>query len=84
MNEIVGRMGWNQPVVSKHLGVLKQVGLVLESKQGRFRVYRVNPEQLKLIHDWVHQFEGYWSQQLDQLGEYLDTIQSKEISDDNE
>lgn len=82
VNEIVERMGWSQSAVSKHLSVLKQVGLVLESRQGRFRVYRVNPKQLKLIYDWVYQFEHYWSQQLDQLGAYLDTIQSKEISDD--
>jgi len=42
VNQIVETMGWNQPMVSKHLGVLKQVGLVSERKVGRYRVYRVN------------------------------------------
>ena len=49
VNEIVERLGWNQPMVSKHLGVLKQVGLVSERRVGRQRLYRVNAEQLKPI-----------------------------------
>jgi DNA-binding transcriptional ArsR family regulator len=49
VNQIVETMGWNQPMVSKHLGVLKQVGLVLERKEGRYRAYKVNVVQEALI-----------------------------------
>ena len=82
VNQIVELMGWNQPMVSKHLGVLKQVGLVAERKEGRYRVYRVNAEQLKTIQEWVVQFEQFWTNSLDNLGDYLNEIQAKETKDE--
>ena len=78
VGQIVELMGWSQPMVSKHLGVLKQVGLVSERKEGRYRVYKVNASQLKPIQEWVVQFESFWSDTLDQLDDYLTKIQSKE------
>jgi DNA-binding transcriptional ArsR family regulator len=78
VNEIVERLGWNQPMVSKHLGVLKQVGLVSERRAGRQRLYRVNPERLKPIYDWVTPFEQYWSEKFDRLDEILKGMQEKE------
>ncbi len=69
VNQIAQFMGWNQPMTSKHLGVLKQVGLVSEKKEGRYRVYKVNAAQLKPIQDWVVQFEQFWSDNLDHLEE---------------
>lgn len=77
VNQTVELMGWNQPMVSKHLGVLKQVGLVSERKDGRYRVYKANIHQLKPIQEWLVQFEKYWSNSLDQLDDYLSKIQSK-------
>lgn len=76
VNALVEILGWNQPMVSKHLGVLKQVGLVQERKEGRQRVYRVNAEPLKPIQDWVSGFEKLWNDRLDRLDEYLKKIQS--------
>ena len=64
VNEIVDRLGWNQPMVTKHLGVLKQVGLVSERRVGRQRRYRVNAEKLKTIYDWARLFERFWAHQL--------------------
>jgi DNA-binding transcriptional ArsR family regulator len=78
VNEIVERLGWNQPMVSKHLGVLKQVGLVSERRVGRQRMYRVNAEQLKPIYDWVSPFERFWSDRFERLDEVLEEIQKKE------
>lgn len=75
--ELVAKTRWNQPMVSKHLGVLKQVGLVSERKDGRQRFYRVNAEELKPIQIWVKQFERYWNQQFDQLDQYLTELQKK-------
>ena len=78
VNEIVERLGWNQPMVSKHLGVLKEVGLVSERRVGRRRLYRVNAERLKPIYDWVAPFERYWSERYDRLDEVLQDLKSKE------
>ena len=77
VNEIVALLGWSQPMVSKHLGVLKQVGLVCERRLGRQRMYRVNAERLKPIYDWVTPFERFWSESFDRLDEVLQELQSK-------
>ncbi|MCA1839403.1 MAG: ArsR/SmtB family transcription factor [Actinomycetota bacterium] len=82
VNAIAKRMSWSQPMVSKHLSVLKEVGLVTASKQGRYRVYTVNPARLKPIGDWVGQFEHHWNERLDRLEGYLHDIRPKEADDD--
>jgi DNA-binding transcriptional ArsR family regulator len=78
VNQIVKKLGWTQPMVSKHLGVLKQVGLVSERRVGRQRMYRANAERLKPIFDWVTPFERFWSERFDRLDEVLQVIQKKE------
>ena len=78
VNEIVQKLGWTQPMVSKHLGVLKQVGLVKERRVGRQRMYRVNPERLKPIYDWVSPFERFWADKFDRLDEVLQEMKNKE------
>jgi DNA-binding transcriptional ArsR family regulator len=82
VNEIVERLGWNQPMVSKHLGVLKQVGLVTERRVGRQRMYKVNAERLKPIFDWVTPFEKIWNDRFDRLDNLLQDIQKKEKKDE--
>ena len=82
VNEIVERLGWNQPMVSKHLGVLKQVGLVSERRMGRQRMYRVNAERLKPIFDWVTPFERIWNDRFDRLDNLLQDMQKKEKKND--
>jgi DNA-binding transcriptional ArsR family regulator len=78
VNEIVKKLGWTQPMASKHLGVLKQVGLVSERRVGRQRMYRVNAERLKPIYDWVSPFQHYWSESFERLDEVLQELQKKE------
>ena len=69
VSDVVGRLGWPQPMVSKHLGVLKEVGLVNVRKDGQRRLYRVNGEALKAVHDWTKTFERLWGHQLDRVKE---------------
>ena len=64
---IVLALGVRQPDVSKHLGVLRQLGVVTVSKQGQHRVYDLNPEQLRPISEWVKSFEHHWENQLDRI-----------------
>ena len=66
---LVVTLGMPQPAVSKHLSVLRQVGLVSVSKQGQQRLYRLEAKELKLVHDWAKRFEQHWGHQLDRIKE---------------
>ena len=71
VNDLVALLGLAQPQVSKHLRVLRQVGLVDVRDEGRQRMYRLNGSPLKPIHDWVTKYERLWSERLDRLDEVL-------------
>src|SRR4051812_21147195 len=79
VGDLVGRLGWPQPMVLKHLGVLKEVGLVSVRRDGRQRLYQVNGEKLKTIHDWAKMFERFWAHQLLRIKEQAER-KSKEQS----
>jgi DNA-binding transcriptional ArsR family regulator len=64
---LVVMLGLPQPAVSKHLGVLRTVGVVAVTKQGKVRVYNLEAEKLKPVHDWVKGFEELWAHQLDRI-----------------
>src|SRR5262245_12706071 len=64
---VVAAVALPQPAVSKHLGVLRKVGLVSVDKEGRQRLYRLNAEQLKSVYDWAKAFEQLWSHQLHRI-----------------
>ena len=67
VTDLVRSLGWPQPQVSKHLGVLRQVGLVSVRREGRQRMYRLNGQKLKPIHDWVKTYEQFWKQHLQNI-----------------
>ena len=81
VSELVQKTGWNQPMVSKHLGVLREVGLVNEKRAGRNRIYSLNLEALRPMHNWLKQFSEYWNRNLDQLDDYLIRLQAGEKHD---
>ena len=64
---IVLLLGLRQPAVSKHLGVLREVGVVSATQQGKSRLYHLNPEQLRPLQDWVKTLEKHWDRQLDRI-----------------
>lgn len=64
VGEIVDRLELNQPSVSKHLQVLRDVGLVRMRRDGRRTMYRTRAEGLRTVHDWSAMFEQYWRGQL--------------------
>src|SRR5580693_1207581 len=67
VNDLVARLRLAQPLVSKHLRVLREVGLVDVRDEGRQRLYRVNGHGLKPIYDWVKTYEQTWSERFDRL-----------------
>ncbi|MDX6689708.1 MAG: hypothetical protein QOG15_1165 [Solirubrobacteraceae bacterium] len=81
VNDLVALLGIAQPQVSKHLRVLREVGAVDVRDEGRRRLYRLNGQALKPIHDWVRAYEHSWSERFDQLDDVLAVLKSKESGD---
>src|ERR1700722_1131091 len=69
VNEMVLKLGLPQPAVSKHLGVLRKVGVVAVHKAGQRRLYRMNPQELKPVHDWIQNLERFWTDHLTSIKE---------------
>ena len=81
VNDLVSRLGLAQPQVSKHLRVLREVGLVEVREEGRQRMYRLNGRSLKPIHDWVKSYERSWSERFEALDELVKELKGKEEGD---
>jgi DNA-binding transcriptional ArsR family regulator len=82
VNDLVEALGLAQPQVSKHLRVLREVGAVDVRGQGRQRLYRLNGQALKPIHDWVREYERTWSERFDRLDDVLEDLKKEEEGDD--
>ncbi len=64
VGQIVTALGYDQPSVSKHLRVLRDVGLVRSRRQGRQMLYRTNADAIRPLHEWASTFERLWQHQL--------------------
>ena len=69
VNDVVLELDLDQPSVSKHLRVLREVDLVDVRREGRKRIYSANPVALQPVGAWVKKFERYWERQLDRIKE---------------
>jgi len=78
VGDLVSALGLAQPQVSKHLRVLREVGLVDVREQGRQRLYRVNALALKPIHDWVTGYEALWSERFELLDDVLEDLEKEQ------
>jgi len=78
VGELVDALGIAQPQVSKHLRVLREVGAVAVRVEGRQRLYRLNGEALKPIHDWVKTYEQLWTERFELLDDVLDDLKKEE------
>jgi DNA-binding transcriptional ArsR family regulator len=84
VNDLVTLLDLPQPQVSKHLRVLREVGVVDVREHGRQRLYRLNGHALKPIHDWVSNYERLWSERFEQLDLVLEDLKEKEQGDDGD
>jgi DNA-binding transcriptional ArsR family regulator len=80
VNDLAGRLRVSQPRVSKHLRVLREVGLVTVRGAGQQRLYTLDARGLEPIHKWVGGFEEFWHQSFDRLDAYVKRLQRKEGS----
>lgn len=71
VNAIAGHFAMSRPAVSQHLRVLLEAGLVTEQRHGRERRYRLAPEQLAPVRDWLAHYERFWDDRLQRLQEHL-------------
>jgi DNA-binding transcriptional ArsR family regulator len=76
VKDLVRLLGLAQPQVSKHLRVLREVGVVDVRDEGRERLYRLNGHGLKPIHDWVKHYEHSWSERFDRLDVVLEDLKT--------
>jgi DNA-binding transcriptional ArsR family regulator len=81
VNDVVALLGLAQPQVSKHLKVLREVGLVDVRDEGRQRMHRLNGQSLKPIHDWVKAYERSWNERFEALDDVLDELKGKDETD---
>ncbi len=72
---LVEQLGWPQPQVSKHLGVLRRVGLVSVARRGKRRMYRINGEELRTVYDWVKAYERFWDHQLQRIKDRAEQLE---------
>jgi DNA-binding transcriptional ArsR family regulator len=78
-------LGLPQPSVSKHLSVLRKVGIVSVTKRGQIRLYRLEPAELKPIADWVKRYEQFWTHQLNRIKERAERkVQTNQQTKDKE
>lgn len=84
VGDVVVRLRMAQPAVSKHLGVLRKVGVVTVSKRGQMRLYRLNAKELKPVHDWVKVYERFWTHQLDRIKMRAEQKMAERIARENQ
>lgn len=73
VNEIASRFEVSRPAISKHLRVLHQAHLVLEAREGRNRIYRLNPEPLRELDRWLEHYRRFWSLNLMSLKKHVES-----------
>jgi DNA-binding transcriptional ArsR family regulator len=71
----------SRPAISKHLRLLRRAHLVQEKRQGRHRLYQLNPEPLKAVDSWLEQYRAFWQTSLTNLKTFVETEYAKEIAD---
>jgi DNA-binding transcriptional ArsR family regulator len=81
VNELARALRMTQPRTSKHLRVLREVGLVRVRESGQQRLYGLDARGLRPVHEWVVGFEQYWNESFERLNEYVKQLQEKEQAD---
>ena len=83
VGEIVAALGMEQPSVSKHLRVLRDVGLVRMRSQSRQKLYQTNADAIRPLHEWAGTFERYWQHQLNRVKERAEEMVRPNAPDQN-
>jgi DNA-binding transcriptional ArsR family regulator len=71
--QIAGAFTVSRPAISKHLRLLRRAHLVREHREGRNRVYQLNPEPLRAVDSWLEQYRSFWTANLASLKTFVET-----------
>ena len=74
VSELARDLGMSQPQASKHLRVLREVGLVRDRKAGKQRLYGLDARGLRTVHEWTDGFERFWNESFDRLDAYVQDL----------
>ncbi|MCA9986782.1 MAG: winged helix-turn-helix transcriptional regulator [Anaerolineales bacterium] len=75
VNELTARFAISQPAVSQHLAQLKNAGLVTNRRDGRRIIYRLEPEGMKPLIDWITHYRIFWTERMDRLEQLLEKME---------
>jgi DNA-binding transcriptional ArsR family regulator len=78
VNQLVELIGQSQPVVSKHLRILRESGLVSVERNGQQRLYSINPQPLRELDQWLQPYRQFWADRLDALEAHLNNLPEEE------
>jgi DNA-binding transcriptional ArsR family regulator len=81
VTELAQALEMTQPGTSKHLRVLREVGLVRSRKAGKQRLYGLDARELRLVHEWTGGFEQFWSESFDRLDAYAQELKQERQED---
>lgn len=81
VNQLAGHFEISRPAISQHLKILLDAGLVSEQRQGRERIYKIQPEPLREIDEWLAMYRHLWTARFDRLEAYLQELQTEEERD---
>jgi DNA-binding transcriptional ArsR family regulator len=84
VGDLVDALRIPQPAVSKHLSVLRKVGIVVVTKQGQLRLYRLEASELKPVHDWMKKYERFWVHHIDRIKERAERKMADRIAQENQ
>lgn len=74
----------SRPAISKHLRLLRRAHLVREHREGRHRVYQLNPEPLRAVDSWIEQYRVFWTKSLNNLKAFVEAEYEKEQQSEEE
>lgn len=77
VTEVARELGLPQPGASKHLRVLREVGLVREHRAGKRRLYALDARGLRAVHEWTGGFEQFWNESFDRLDAYVKELEQE-------
>ena len=84
VTDLARELGMTQPRASKHLRVLREVGLVRDRKAGKQRLYALDARGLRPVHEWTGGFEQFWNESFDRLDEYVRDLKQGRPPDDDD
>ena len=81
VTDLARELGMQQPQASKHLRVLREVGLVRDRKAGKQRLYGLDARELRPVHEWTGGFEQFWNERFDRLDAYVQDLEQARQED---